>query len=327
MSADGSSDVWAVGNSFASNSYRTLGERWDGTKWTIVSTPNARTNNWLNGVAALSAANVWAVGFSNDSTWAQNRTLAEHWDGTKWTVIATPNPTSGENDLWGVAAVSENDVWAVGDVSTSTGGLKTLIEHWNGTAWSVVSTPNLTPYNALRAVSASSTGDVWAVGNAYDAQTDTWKTLTEHWDGTRWKIVSSPSQGADDYLRAVSARASNDVWFVGEADDPAPNYTPHPLVEHWNGSTWSIVSSRQGAYTLYGTVALTATDAWIVGDANQGAQTLGEHWTGTSWSVVATPNVAGSSENALDAVAATGTTLWAVGASGGKTLVLRATGA
>jgi hypothetical protein len=328
VSADSPSDVWAVGNFFADSRYRTLAERWDGAKWSVVPTPNPRMFNWLNGVAALSPTNVWAVGFSNNSWWGENKTLIEHWNGTRWSIVPSPSPSStGQNDLWSVSAVSPTDIWAVGETNNSSGGATTLVEHWNGTRWSVVPSPSPSPtYSLLHSVAAIAANDVWAAGNAYDDATDEFRTLIEHWNGTRWSVVPSPSMADDDYVRSVYARASNDVWLVGVALDPAPSYAEHPLVEHWNGSKWSIVSTPQGETSLYDVVALSATDAWIVGDADYGARTLAERWNGTSWNFVSTPNTA-SSLNALNSVAAIGTTLWAVGSDGSHPLILRATGA
>src|SRR5438046_615379 len=40
-----------------------------------------------------------------------------------WTVVKSPNPLAGGNQLNGVASVSANDVWAVGVALTL---------HWNG---------------------------------------------------------------------------------------------------------------------------------------------------------------------------------------------------
>ena len=43
---------------------------------------------------------------------------------------------------------------------------QTLIEHWNGTTWSVVASPNVgTQLNGLNGVTAVSTSDIWAVGS------------------------------------------------------------------------------------------------------------------------------------------------------------------
>ena len=52
--------------------------------------PIRTVENVLNGVAAVSSNDVWAVGFWVDGL--QRRTLAEHWDGTSWTVVSTPYP-------------------------------------------------------------------------------------------------------------------------------------------------------------------------------------------------------------------------------------------
>ena len=108
----------------------------------------------LNGVAALSSTDVWAVG--------QNgvHSLVEHWNGQRWVVV--PSPIVGTYDvLTAVSAISHNDAWAVG-YSISPNNVYILM-HWDGTIWSVVNGP---PANssALRSVKAFATDDVWAVG-------------------------------------------------------------------------------------------------------------------------------------------------------------------
>src|SRR6266567_3297398 len=81
--------------------------------WTVVSSPNPGSVNDLNGVAAVSASDVWAVGeFINASN--VNQTLIEHWNGHKWSVVPSPNVGTHNNELFGVTAVSATDVWAVG---------------------------------------------------------------------------------------------------------------------------------------------------------------------------------------------------------------------
>src|SRR5579863_7941029 len=98
--------------------------------WNTVSSPNpSMTFNSLNGVAAISTSNVWAVGSYSAST--GNFPLVEHWNDTTWKVIASP-AVSGS--LSGIVAIAANNIWAVGGYRNST----TLVEHWNGTSWSVV---------------------------------------------------------------------------------------------------------------------------------------------------------------------------------------------
>ena len=139
-------DVWAVGQYYnGTNPYQTLVERWNGTAWSVVASPNITTtaNNFLRSVAVVSASDVWAVGYYY-SGFNPALTLVEHWNGTAWSIVSNPNPGTGDNVLYGVAAVSAGDVWAVGSYSTTT-AVQTLVEHWNGTAWSVVSSPNHGP--------------------------------------------------------------------------------------------------------------------------------------------------------------------------------------
>jgi hypothetical protein len=168
-------DIWAVGEyAVSSSTNQTLIEHWNGSNWQIVPSPNVAGSvfNDLNGVAVVSTNDVWAVGFSNG-------TLIEHWNGSNWQVVASPNVGSVFNDLNGVAVVSANDVWAAGDFSPSSGPSQTLIEHWNGTRWKVISSPNAGFFtNFLDGVATVSANDVWAVGGHAN------KTLTEQWNGT-----------------------------------------------------------------------------------------------------------------------------------------------
>ena len=129
----------------------------------------------------------------------------------------------------------------MGEYTASGGVEKTLAVHWNGASWSVVPTPNPTSYDNLHRVFGSSSTDVWAVGTAYGANGIA-RPLTEHWNGTKWSVVASPSLG-DSYIRGGWALSPSDAWFVGEWDGPAPTYTPHQLVYHWNGTSWSSVTS------------------------------------------------------------------------------------
>ena len=109
----------------------------------MVDSPNLGTGYSLSGVAAVSTNDVWAVGYHGDPYYNPIQTLIEHWNGTAWSVVASPNEGTNNNELHGVAAVSPNDVWAVGFYTDSSGAHgQTLVEHWNGSAWSVVPSPN-----------------------------------------------------------------------------------------------------------------------------------------------------------------------------------------
>src|SRR6185437_14633297 len=102
--------------------------------WKQFKTPNPGSTTHLDGVAAVSASNVWAVGsFSNNDSAA--RTLILHWNGSKWKQVPSPHP-GVESDLFSVAA-SHGSAWAVGDFSTASRE-NSLILRWNGTRWKKV---------------------------------------------------------------------------------------------------------------------------------------------------------------------------------------------
>src|SRR5438552_2248434 len=124
-----------------------------GSVWTVVTSPNAGTTNFLYSVAAISAFDVWAIGYDYD---ASNRqfTLIEHWDGAKWSIVKSPNvPGADKNFLNGVAMVSPTDVWAVGYSEEGVQGTidAPLIEHYDGRSWSILASPFPKPsqFNAL----------------------------------------------------------------------------------------------------------------------------------------------------------------------------------
>ncbi len=132
--------------------------------WSVVASPNVGSGfNSLVGVAALSTTDVWTVG--NSTSGGVDQTLIEQWDGTSWNVISSPNVGSGNNTLDSVAAISATDIWTVGAWTTSSGAAQTLIEHWDGSTWSVVSSPNGSSGDSiLVGISPVSTTDIWAVG-------------------------------------------------------------------------------------------------------------------------------------------------------------------
>ena len=139
--------------------------------WTIVSSANkANSNaNVLNAVATVSPNNVWAVGNFYNTNSGTYQTLTEQWNGSSWQIVYSPlAPSSSDNYLTGLKVISQNDIWAVGyykDMSQTVS--RTLIEHWNGSSWSIVPSPNTgTGDNVLNAVTkVPGTKQAWAVGS------------------------------------------------------------------------------------------------------------------------------------------------------------------
>jgi hypothetical protein len=216
VSAVSSTDVWAVGVAFDGTA---LTLHWDGSTWSIVPSPNHQKGHvhYLTAVSALSSSDVWAVGYSQSESRARRSTLSMHWDGTAWSRVDTVDTSDSGNVLKGVVALAPDDVWAVG-LHGRRGLLfkdKTLVEHWDGAAWNLVSAPNPSrSFNALEAVSASSPTNVWAVG-AFSPKTRDQATLIEHFDGKEWAKFPSESPAGGNWLVGVSTLPTGESWAVG----------------------------------------------------------------------------------------------------------------
>lgn len=222
-----------------------IGERvsLNGTGWKRVGSPDLSDwDNVLASVSAASANDAWAVGTYYPFGNSPLATLAEHFDGTRWTAYPLPNVGKQENTLLSVSMPSPGKAWAVGYYVSGKFKQSTLIEHFDGLSWSVV--PSVSPgaeQNILYGVAAISDADVWAVGGEEDSA-GLWHTLTEHWNGARWSVVPAVDVGVNgNQFYAVKALASNDVYAVGqEAGAGFPN---RALIEHWDGNAWSVISN------------------------------------------------------------------------------------
>jgi hypothetical protein len=303
-------DVWAVGFSPHPSGTplyirQTLIEHWNGNSWSVVPSPNpaGKTYVVLNGVAAISANDIWAVGHAGDPSSIPLQTLIVHWDGTRWSIIPSPSPgTYNGNVLTAVTAVTRNDVWAVGWYQSGPTGQEggALTMHWDGTQWSVVPNPSRW---TLYGVTAISSNDVWAVG----------EQSILHWNGTNWSSVSFPPPPGDSYqiLKGISATSANDIWAVGYSQwSYFYGYRYAPLTYHWDGTRWNLIANAGGLDEyLFSVTAIAPNDAWVVGDNGQT-----QHWNGADWSRVAAP-YAGLGGRFTGVAAASANDVWAVGYS------------
>jgi len=272
----------------------------------VVSSPQIAGQ--LSATAAIADNDIWAVGFSDQvpAPPVVDSTLAEHFDGTSWSIVPTPALPSGNAKFLSVAGAASNDVWAVGFSPSGT-----LVEHWDGTTWSVVSSPAFTGVG-LNAVSAHASNDVWAVGNNGNS------AGVEH--GTTWSVVSSPAFTGVS-LNAVSADASNDVWAVGTASTIFGAPFSGPAVLHFNGTSWSLINPNT-PLDFASVTALSPTNVWAVGTVGvffnhrTHRKAAIEHFDGTSWSIVPSPdptNSPGLDSFLNDIVAISANEIWAVG--------------
>ena len=312
---------WAVGEYHGSaGAYQTLVERWDGTSWVIVGSPNTgpTDSNTLNGVTCASSTECWAVGGGGGV--GTQQPLIEEWTGTSWTVASSPNVGPNANNiLYGVTCASTTDCWAVGTYGAGANGLNTLAELWNGASWTVVSTPNpsTTYSNILKSVTCFSSTECWAVGS-YNTSTGS-PTLVEEWTGTAWTIVSAVDVAASNSFYGVSCWSAAGCWAVGTSS-VSGSAADQTLIEKWDGSGWGVMTSPNSTGTtisdnhLADVSCASASECWAVGgsSATYGpGQPIVEEWKANSWQIVSSP---ASTDGELNGVtcAAPGD-CWAVG--------------
>src|SRR5258707_11649263 len=134
--------------------------------WTNVPSPGVGAEGRLTAVTALSTTDALSVGQYAGADSVQ-RTLTEHWDGSQWKFVPSPNPGTQYNILQGVAGTSATDVWAVGYQSSASNATQALIEHWNGSSWNAIPAPDLGKDNGqLNGVAAVTASDAWAPGTS-----------------------------------------------------------------------------------------------------------------------------------------------------------------
>ena len=335
VSASGPAEAWSVGTFMDVKALdHPLAEHRAGGAWTRVPVPQPPGQQaLLSAVDDLSPASAWAVGTSFSGGSGANpagKTLIEHWNGTRWSIVPRPNPAAGPGDanvLDAITGTGPNDLWAAGwDHNAVTDTISLLFEHWNGTAWKAVTSP--TPIKSAQfaaGITAVGPTNVWAVGSD---QTRGPKTLAAHWNGTAWSIVPTPSitnaGNAQNSLTGVSSDAAGDVWASGFADNVNGNNFRVPYVLHWTGTAWTMTKvpnlGTEGS-RLNGIQVLSPTDAWAVGQtqaSNGSISTLTEQFNGTAWSISPSPDpgsVGNLIDNSLASVArAGGSNLFAVGA-------------
>ena len=300
----------AVGEqSTGSGGAATLAERWNGSAWSIVSSPNPAGSkiSRLYGVSCTSPANCFAVGSQFNATTQITKTLIERWNGKAWsiTVDAVLAGASSYAYLYAVACTSTTFCFAVGQRSVSGAvGTTVLAERWNGHGWSLVTTPTIANARFLRlnAVSCTSTRHCVGIGD-YLPPDGRALTLAEHWDGTALTRVPSATTGElgeGDLLMSVSCGNPSSCMAAGEYELGGVG-RPATFVEQWTGKSWKIVTSADPARSysaLEGVSCKSATSCVAVGRYQKPrnrfdfgpTMTLVERWDGKKWSIASSPN-------------------------------------
>src|SRR5215467_14837470 len=289
--------------------------------WTVQPTPTPAqgVGGQLLAVSCPSASSCTAVGGYTSN--AGPVTLAEHWDGTRWTVQATPNPAGGSFAvLEGVSCASASACTAVGEYDSNHGTIALpLAEHWDGTTWTIQSTP--VPAGAIltdmRAVSCPRAASCTAVGD-YFKQGSPGLTVAEYWNGSTWAVQAMPIASpvvSLAFLNGVSCAAPGQCTAVGWFQRRGTRAMV-TLAENNYSGRWRIRSVRGPSATLgqLNGVACTARNSCTAVGFSNANGALAERWDGSTWTVQGTPRPAATILNGVSCPSAASCT--AVGFSG-----------
>ena len=292
--------------------------------WQIVASPNPTGNDGFATLTAISAANLWAVG-SATSLSSSSATLIEHYGGTSWQVVPSPNPAGGRyDDLTGVSGTSASDIWSVGMEFVNSSRSFPIIEHYNGSAWSLVPSAEPTQVGDLSAVAALTPANAWAVGNGH-TPAGVNAPMVQHYNGTAWTEVPTSVTTAG-ILSAVAAVSAGNVWAVGSQPVPA-GIGRSGLAMHYNGTSWTasaLPAPRvpvNGEWELSAVSADSASDVWATGFVSNAdglvEHAIVEHFNGTNWSLTQAPDLGPNYPiNTFNAVLALSPgNVWAIGQS------------
>jgi hypothetical protein len=287
----------------------TLAEKWSGSKWSVVKSPDPPGSDGaaLSSAACTSATNCVAVG---DYFTSSHTTLpaAERWNGSKWSVLSVPAP-SGATDasLAAISCASTANCQAVG-----VSGENTLAESWNGSKWKIVSSPSPVPGkpNVLSGVACPSTSECWAVGYYFPG--DMSGALTEKWNGSKWSVVSTPTSKSGQ-LVGDGCFSKSDCMAAGIGD------SLFAIAQRWSGSKWATTKPvKPGGATSSQLNAVSCAGKSVCESAgtNSDQTALAEGWNGSKWALQSTPGVSGSAFTDLTGISCVAVgNCWAVGVS------------
>jgi hypothetical protein len=264
---------------------------WNGTSWQAQSfpVPNGASIVNVGGVSCVSAISCEAAGSYQVTPCCKYVTLAASWDGTSWTLQATPSPArtmfAGLN---AVSCVTAGACKAGGYFQLQSTGsfigptVRALAEIWNGSSWQLqhAAQPAGATSNLLASVSCVSASICEAVGSHVGGR-GSLVGLAEAWHGSRWRIQKTldPARGLGAIhlsLNAVSCASARFCIAAGQSSASQPAET-----EVWNGSSWQ-------PQPFPHPVPLTSVSCTSVDFCMAVGERFAFSWNGASWSTLPT---------------------------------------
>ena len=213
--------------------------------WSVQATPNpaGAQDSLLSSVSCISLTACSAVGHYT-SGGGSGLTLAERWNGARWSIERTPRPAGASTSLlFGVSCISRTCI-AVGSTTSHATVSVPLVERRSGGRWTIQRTPKLPAthdsVSYLSGVSCTSPSSCTAVGYAGNSEGTRGAPLAERWNGVSWILQRTPHPAGATvgFLPAVSCLSAKSCIAVGFFINHAGAGVT--LAERWDGVRWSI---------------------------------------------------------------------------------------
>lgn len=275
------------------------------TPWTILPTPTSSAPVHVLGVSCVSANWCMAVGSSTSSA---RGTYAMRWSGGSWASMKPPGVKDALLTLTSVSCRSTRFCMATG-TAQSDAGTAAVAELWNGTSWTITSTPKV-PGSAFSEVSCWSPTGCIAVGQRF------FMSLAEEWNGSRWASIPVPSAKSGEDLMLISCPSAR--WCMAIAWITGQNF---PTAESWNGVSWKPTSRPAGAAPLDAEVTCVSRTFCFLTNEATSHYALTAEWNGSKWTVESAPAPAKQGDELVGVSCSTTSFCVAVGRSDTSPLI------
>jgi hypothetical protein len=285
----------AVGQGAPSN----LAEAWNGSAWRIVTStsPAGAATSGLFDVACPTTSFCLAVGSAGPARTFQD--AAYTWtNGATWRQITVPHPRGARNSiLGGLACFNASNCMAVGDYTSASDRFLPFAARWHDGRWAILTTPPVRGHlqTLLQGISCPAATRCVVVGNTVDRTAVAFHAFAEVWNGGKWQI--STFRRPQSSFFGVSCPASNRCFAAGYT---SARGFEHPLIETWNGRTWTTQNPGQTAGPHHGdslahVSCVSRSRCEAVGfrfepGVNNSDLTLAEFWNGHQWTVQTSAN-------------------------------------
>jgi hypothetical protein len=278
-----------------------LAEAWNGSSWRIVADtgPAGTAMSDLADVACPTTKFCLAVGVAGPSSTSFQDAAYTWTNGNTWRQITVLPPRGARSsELTGLACSTASNCMALGDYVNASGRALNFAARWHDGRWEILSTPAVRgqPFTIFQGISCPTATECVAVGNTMDNASKV-HAFAEVWSGGKWRV--STLRQPQSIFFSASCPAPNSCFASGDIIRSSTTFA-HPLIEHWNGRSWTTQRAVQTAAPHNGDILThiscvsgsrceTAGFRFNPHSVNSDL-TLAEVWNGHAWAQQSTAN-------------------------------------